>query len=490
METFSRAPTAIRCFSISLARYSEWDARFGWWAMWNNGSPQKTGQYQDLNPSPFWDIDGLSSDGNRTLNVTATGNDNETTAGKLYYYQPGLSAKVDYERYPHQLDHDPLSDFPGPEAAQSSPPLDPKIIKQDLNLGQDYAIQVQELNASFKANITDNMKVRLDVWGLKKDGVQQVNTVAMCYANEPGYGVANNQLPPDHPPITQFAGNRCHVLSQAQAIDWTTTEIKPVFEARLGDSINIEYSRPMRNFSADDQTTARYYDRTGNLSYNTPIGSQLSPFPFAVVDDTYTQMDQLKIGGDLTEDNKVYAFLMAGDTINTTNEMKRWFNNVDVRFTNTSFENVNLTGYGTLYNEDEFDAVVGESAGRGCEGDRGDDRPTHRLPAFYGGAERRLAAVRRRLHPRRLGAGGRLRILRLGAGLRALPAFVRERGLPHRRHDQPGPNAYPKLPDRAGLSLVGTLRHLHSLQVSARRPAADRPPTLQRRFRHLLAADR
>ena len=22
-------------------RYSQWDARFGWWAMWNQGSPQR-----------------------------------------------------------------------------------------------------------------------------------------------------------------------------------------------------------------------------------------------------------------------------------------------------------------------------------------------------------------------------------------------------------------------------------------------------------------
>ena len=45
---------------IQSERYAQWDARFGWWAMWNQGSPAKTGEYQSLEPSPFWDVDGIS----------------------------------------------------------------------------------------------------------------------------------------------------------------------------------------------------------------------------------------------------------------------------------------------------------------------------------------------------------------------------------------------------------------------------------------------
>ena len=215
-------------------RYAQWDVRFGWWAMWHSGSPAKVGEYQDLNPSPFWDVDGFSSNGTRTLGVTATGSDQETTLGKLYYYQPGVTAKVDYERFLHELDHDPLSNMQTPTSAsrQANPcHHEPEVIKQDLGVGQDYAVRVQELKASFKGIVaTDNLKVRLDVWGLKKDGTRQVNAVAMCYT-QTGHAPARPSSG-----ATPSRASRCHVLSQPQQIDWTTTEIKPVIEARLGDS--------------------------------------------------------------------------------------------------------------------------------------------------------------------------------------------------------------------------------------------------------------
>src|SRR3989304_4711039 len=39
------------------------DIRFGWWGTATSGSRRKTGEYQDLSPSPFWDADGLISSG-------------------------------------------------------------------------------------------------------------------------------------------------------------------------------------------------------------------------------------------------------------------------------------------------------------------------------------------------------------------------------------------------------------------------------------------
>jgi hypothetical protein len=340
------------------SRYSEWDTRFGWWIMWTHGSQVKTGQYQDMGSSPFFDVDGLSSDGNKTVGVTVTGTDSESTQGKLYYYKQGLTAKIDYERFPHQLNHDPLNNIPGPDAPTFPPPPplpatppDPKIIKQDLNIGQNYVLRVQQLNASFKKDLNDDLQVRLDVWGLKKDGTRQVNAIAMCYTNSSGYGVANNLLPPDHPPLTQFTGNRCHVLSQMQTVDWITTEVKPVIAWKLGDSINLEYSRPMRNFSAGDSSASRFYNRTGNLSFAPAINP--NPYQTGVVPDSYTQMDQLKLSGEITEDTKAYSYLMLGNTVNEMNHMNRWFNNADVRITNNSIQNVCITGYGTIFNEDE-----------------------------------------------------------------------------------------------------------------------------------------
>ena len=42
--------------------------------------------------------------------------------------------------------------------------------------------------------------------------------------------------------------------------------------------------------------------------------------------------------------------------------MSRWFNDMDVRLTNTSIENVKLTGYGKIYNEERGDAQRGRGA--------------------------------------------------------------------------------------------------------------------------------
>ena len=343
-------------------RYSAFDARLGWWAMWNQGSPAKTGEYQSLKPSLFWDLDGLSSDGTRTVNVTATGTDQDTTLGKLYYYQPGLSANVDYERFTHGLDHDPLDNIANttPAVVSSTNPS-PKIIKQDLNLGQDYAVRVQELNACFKKNITDDLKVRLDVWGMEKDGTRQVNTVAMCY-NAPGTAT----IPPDHlgpgGELGPLNARRCHVLSQMQQIDWITSEIKPVIEARLGEYTTVEYSRPMRSFTAADSDTSRFYDRFGVLSYNVPPGQDLDPYSCGVTPDNSTQMDQLKISSQITEHNRFYAFLMAGNTVESEIGLARWFNDVDMRWTNTSIDHLSLTGYSTIYNEDEAMPDAGKVA--------------------------------------------------------------------------------------------------------------------------------
>jgi hypothetical protein len=187
----------------------------------------------------------------------------------------------------------------------------------------------------------------LDVWGMQKDGTRQVSAVAKCYSQDA------TTPPPGHPPITAYSGARCHVLSQTQQIDWMTTEIKPVIEARLGDKITIEYSRPMRNFATADSTASRFYDGTGRLSYSASNPVNPNPYAYAVAPESYTQMDQVKIGAQLTDNTKAYANLMAGNTVDREISMDRWFNNMDLRVTNTSFANLNLTGYGTIFNEDE-----------------------------------------------------------------------------------------------------------------------------------------
>jgi len=55
---------------------SEWDGRLGFWSKWNSGSPEKVGAYENLDSGAFWNVDGLQSDGCRTIGVTGTGSDN------------------------------------------------------------------------------------------------------------------------------------------------------------------------------------------------------------------------------------------------------------------------------------------------------------------------------------------------------------------------------------------------------------------------------
>jgi len=159
------------CFPTHLA------LRFGWWGTHNQGSPVKTGEYQDLSASPFFDVDGLLSDGYRTFDFSITGLDNEADDARLLYYGSHLTAKLYYERYPHRLEHDPVPGTPFPPGTPYPPgpgfslPGDVGNVRgQDLNLGQDYAIRVQEFAAKFQGHITDNLKWRLNLWGIERFG--------------------------------------------------------------------------------------------------------------------------------------------------------------------------------------------------------------------------------------------------------------------------------------------------------------------------------
>jgi hypothetical protein len=324
--------------------------------MSSTGSPAKVGEYQSLQSSPFLDVDGLWSNGYRTFSATATSTDDQTSAVNVYAYTPGLSAKVEYQSYLHDLDHEslaPLNLINGPNAVNTAVPPNvapnPKVVGEDLNLGQDYAIRVQELKSSFKLIASNDLRVRLDVWGMNKDGTRQIDAVAMCYSSTG----APATLPDGHP-LVSFPGSKCHVLSQAQHIDWTTIEIKPVVEWKINDSLTLEYSRPMRGFTADDQTTGRYYDET-----HFPLEGGTTAFaPAGVVPNNTTQMDQLKVSSQLTDNTKGYAYLMTGSTTDQDLDMTRLFNNMDFRLTNTAIPNTSLTAYGTVYNEVETEPTA------------------------------------------------------------------------------------------------------------------------------------
>lgn len=303
--------------------------RFGWWGVDADGSPVKTGEYQDLKSSPFWDVDAISSDGVRTWNLSLSGLDNEANFARARYFGENISAKVDYQRYLRHLDHDPLTGY---DLANPAPPgADDNVVSEDLNVGKDYAIRIQELDARLKGRLTDNLKWKLNLWGQRKFGDRQTNAVAHCYQ------------------LGGAAGNTCHIVSQSQRIDWLTMEIQPVIEAEF-DNVTVEYSRTMRSFGQTDGLVTRQYTHFSGFS---PANDVLGPdYAYSLVPDNYTQIDRVKIGAQLTENNQLYANLFVGDTKNKFRGMHRNFGGYDLRVMNSAFEGLNLTGYVNWYKED------------------------------------------------------------------------------------------------------------------------------------------
>ena len=308
-------------------------ARFGWWGVDTSGSPTQIGQFQDLHSSPFWDIDLIRSDGQRTLDLILSGLDNEGNFAQGLYYGPEVTAKVKFNRFLRHLDHKPLQGFD-----QSSGPPGPNdnVVVNDLNVGEDYAIRVEMLDARFHGQITENVKWRLNVWEQRKFGERQSNATAHCFnVNAPAPAGAN--------------GNVCHVLSQKQNIDWLTVEIQPVVEARF-ENTTIEYSRTMRSFGQSDQVIDRQYTR---FNFNLPSASGFlgPPYSYALVPENFTQIDRVKASVALTETSDVYANTYVGDTKNEFRDTHRQFSGYDVRLTDRSMERVTSTVYVSNYDE-------------------------------------------------------------------------------------------------------------------------------------------
>ncbi|MGA2064546.1 MAG: hypothetical protein ABSG86_06245 [Thermoguttaceae bacterium] len=341
---------------------SDLDVRMGYWASHTTGSPVKVGEYQDLASSLFYDVDMLRSNGTRTLDFTANGTDPDANNVYLHYFGPGLAgqgleANVNYQSFIHNLGHDNLGQFTDSggtnnntdNGATGANIRGQQFLRQDFNPGEDYAIRVQEFKANFKAELTPDLRIRLDVWGIDKEGTRQVNSMQECYPHT--YATIDpttTSLP------AQSAGgtNHCHILSQSQHIDWQTTEVKPVVEWNLGPVV-IEYSRPMRTFTQDDQTVYRFYDFEGV----TP-GSK----PYSLVPDNTTQIDQFKLNVLVNEDNRFYGFFYTGNTrsegeaVLPSGELADEVNNrrmtgADIRWTNTTIDNVTITPYARYVKE-------------------------------------------------------------------------------------------------------------------------------------------
>ncbi len=339
-------------------------ARFGWWGTSTDGDLTKVGEYQDLESSPFWDVDVLSSDGTTTLDAFATGTDNEGTQLGAHYFAPdysgrGFSIDVRYDRYLRRLDHDPLENFSN-ELFPSQPRFDAEegnltdsgslnrsFMQQDLNVGEDYAIRVQEFETSFKGRLTDNVKWRINLWGMRKHGERQARAQSHCFdADTVDTGT------PTVPPVPDDA-RACHMLSQRQRIDWFTMEIEPVVEGRWGP-LSVEYSRTMRGFSQNDDLVSRNHTTNniersigdvGDGAVDQDPANDGTVVGYAFVPDSYFDMDRLKIGLDVREYTDFYALLYRGNMHNENRETDRQVSGFDLRLTDRSIAGMSITGY-------------------------------------------------------------------------------------------------------------------------------------------------
>lgn len=331
------------CGDTPLRLYSRTAWRAGGWTVTTDGSRNMTGEYEDLRSSPFWDLDQLRTDGVRTLDWFATGTDNETSRAGGSYAGPEWRAEVEYQRFIHNLAADRLDNLPQLEPDPANPgsyqSVPGDFVAEDLNVGEDYAIRVQQLKAKFQGDLTDKIRWRLNVWGLRKSGERQVRALGNCFS---------------HP---QIAGDprQCHVLNRRQRIDWLTMEVEPVVEGRWG-ALTVAYSRPMRSFNQNDQSLTRLYNSYPAIydhqAMPPQLGSDAFPdgafYPYAVVPENFTQVDKLRLGADLTETMHWYGLLYHGSTENQHRDFRRDFGGFDLRLTDRTVENVKWTSYAKL----------------------------------------------------------------------------------------------------------------------------------------------
>jgi len=326
-------------------------ARAGAWAVHQSGSPTKVDEYQGIQSSPFWNADGLWSNGYRTIDFSATGSDNEDTDGHLHYFGPRLEADLDYERFPHQLD---LKDYPGwttiAAAKNTNGPNFNVFSRSDLSPGQDFAIRVQEYKANFKGCLTDNLTWYVNSFGIDKEGDRQANALTHCYSATPAN--TTNYPPPFTNPGNAAVTRQCHATSQAQHIDWQTNEVEAGLELRLGCDTVIAYSHLVRAFEQNDQQVINIYRGAGSTLGFPIFTPNYSTAGFNIVPDSQTQIDRLKFATKIGSNTDVYLLGYAGYNEDLLRDTYRNFNGADLRITNNSFDTLQVTARGKYYRED------------------------------------------------------------------------------------------------------------------------------------------
>ena len=296
---------------------SETIGRFGWWGGGFSGSPTKVGLYDGLAPSPFWDIDSIRSNGRGTVDLWGSQLNNDSYDLRSHFFQNGLFANADFEQFPHQLDHQPL--------AGGSRQSTNQVVSDDLNIGENYAMRVQQLKLAFGGPLTKNISWKLKFWALRKFGDRQANSVAHCF---------NVNL------VGGQADNRCHVVSQQQHIDWLTVEVEPGLVGKF-DRMTVDYARTMRYFMPNDQVVVAPFTQFAGFGG----GNSLTIFPYAIVPSSMFQMDRLKLGADLTKTLRLYSYLYNGDMENLSRNTHNQFGGFDLRLIETIRSGMTATAY-------------------------------------------------------------------------------------------------------------------------------------------------
>ena len=198
-----------------------------------------------------------------------------------------------------------------------------EIVSEDLNAGEDYAIRVHNVRTHVKGRLTKHFKYRVNFWLQRKIGDRQAISTEHC-ADLSAVG----------------GGRGCHVLSQSQQIDWLTTKVEPVFEARVG-SLAVEYSRPMRFFGQTDQVVTRRYGDFHSYGF-------FGDYPYGVVPENFTQTDRLKVAVDLPFQSHFYGRLHTENATNKNRDTNRQSHGLDFRLTSRFTSRLTLTSFARL----------------------------------------------------------------------------------------------------------------------------------------------
>jgi hypothetical protein len=302
---------------------------FGWWSVMRHGSPFVIGEWQSTRPSPFWDVDGLWTNGTSTLNYSATGPDNDSTQANLQYFGPNSQGFIYFNRFPHAEEHQNFNNMQASALIPGSGPGSGQpVIAQDLNTGKNYAIRVNQYEAQYKFNLRGQpnkddawLQARINIWDQQEFGDLQANNTVHCFTAQAGTDQQRS----------------CHILSQAQRIDWNTFEVTPVLEGRYG-RLSLQYSHTLRVFSTSDQTVIGQYTDGGANILN-------GNFPYSVTPQSLFNMDKIKLGIDVNDHNHLFAYGYFSEVENSQAGVSREQGGVDLRWTNTAIRGLNLVTY-------------------------------------------------------------------------------------------------------------------------------------------------